>query len=63
MNRDDARNAAAESDLSIWHVEAKAWKRLRVRDPEDWPVLASALALGCPIWTEDLQGDRQNNLS
>ena len=23
------------------------------RDPEDWPILASALALGCPIWTED----------
>ena len=23
------------------------------RDPEDWPVLAAALALGCPIWTED----------
>ena len=21
--------------------------------PEDWPILASALALGCPIWTED----------
>jgi len=23
------------------------------RDEGDWPVLASALALGCPIWTED----------
>ena len=23
------------------------------RDPEDWPILAAALALGCPIWTED----------
>jgi hypothetical protein len=20
---------------------------------EDWPILASALAIGCPIWTED----------
>ena len=28
--------------------------RLRIpRDPDDWPILASALALGCPIWTED----------
>ena len=23
------------------------------RDPEDWPALALALALECPVWTED----------
>ena len=23
------------------------------RDEDDWPILAPALALGCPIWTED----------
>ena len=33
--------------------ETEARERLGSRDPEDWPVLASALALGCPIWTED----------
>jgi predicted nucleic acid-binding protein len=33
--------------------EAEARERLGKRDPEDWPILASALALGCPIWTED----------
>jgi predicted nucleic acid-binding protein len=33
--------------------EVEARKRLGTRDPEDWPVLATALALGCPIWTED----------
>ena len=33
--------------------EAEARQRLGPRDPEDWPILASALALGCPIWTED----------
>lgn len=33
--------------------EAEARKRLGARDPEDWPILAVALALGCPIWTED----------
>jgi predicted nucleic acid-binding protein len=33
--------------------EAEARKRLGARDPEDWPILASSLALGCPIWTED----------
>ena len=31
----------------------QARKRLGARDLEDWPILASALALGCPIWTED----------
>ena len=33
--------------------EAEARKRLAARDPEDWPILAAALALDCPIWTED----------
>jgi predicted nucleic acid-binding protein len=33
--------------------EGEARKRLGARDPEDWPILAAALALGCPIWTED----------
>lgn len=27
--------------------------RIGARDPEDWPVLACALAADCPIWTED----------
>jgi predicted nucleic acid-binding protein len=33
--------------------EDEARERLGNRDPEDWPILATALALGCPIWTED----------
>lgn len=33
--------------------EDEARERLRGRDEEDWPVLASALALACPIWSED----------
>lgn len=33
--------------------EGEARERLRGRDEEDWPILATALALGCPIWTED----------
>lgn len=33
--------------------EAEARERLGRRDPEDWPMLAAALALACPIWTED----------
>jgi len=33
--------------------ETGARQRLHDRDESDWPVLASALGLGCPIWTED----------
>jgi predicted nucleic acid-binding protein len=27
--------------------------RIEARDPDDWPIVATALLLGCPIWTED----------
>ncbi len=33
--------------------QEEAVQRLRGRDEEDWPVLATALVLSCPIWTED----------
>lgn len=33
--------------------ESVARERIDKRDEDDWPVLAAALALGCPIWTED----------
>ncbi|MGA2591444.1 MAG: PIN domain-containing protein [Bryobacteraceae bacterium] len=33
--------------------ESVARQRLAVRDMDDWPVLAAALTLRCPIWTED----------
>lgn len=33
--------------------EAEARRRLAGRDETDWPFLALALILGCPIWTED----------
>jgi predicted nucleic acid-binding protein len=33
--------------------EPVARQRLAERDEKDWPVLAAAMALGCPIWTED----------
>jgi predicted nucleic acid-binding protein len=32
---------------------AEALDRIAMRDQNDWPVLACALALQCPIWTED----------
>ena len=33
--------------------EKDARDRLRGRDETDWPVLATALALSCGLWTED----------
>jgi predicted nucleic acid-binding protein len=30
-----------------------ALDRIGTRDPMDWPIVAAALALDCPIWTED----------
>ena len=30
-----------------------ALSRIELRDPDDWPILATALTLECPIWTED----------
>ena len=33
--------------------EDEARRRLQGRDEKDWPVLASALALACAVWTED----------
>lgn len=31
----------------------EALSRIESRDPDDWPVLAAALVIECPIWTED----------
>lgn len=41
-------------DFETYSVsEEEARKRLLGRDPDDWHVLAAALVLSCPIWTED----------
>jgi len=43
--------------------EQDARDRLRARDETDWPVLATALALSCGIWTEDTDfWDRRRGL-
>ncbi|WP_245927344.1 PIN domain-containing protein [Aphanothece hegewaldii] len=36
---------------SLYEQEAK--QRIAVRDVDDWSVVAVALMLECPIWTED----------
>ena len=33
--------------------ETAARERISSRDAEDWPIVATALLLNCPIWTED----------
>jgi len=33
--------------------EQQARQRIALRDPDDWPVVAVALLLDLPIWTED----------
>ena len=41
-----------EADIyGDYSEEAK--QRIAVRDPDDWPIVAAALALNRPIWTED----------
>jgi predicted nucleic acid-binding protein len=37
------------------YAEAKtqALQRIGSRDADDWPVLACAMLVGCPVWTED----------
>ena len=41
-------------DKSIYQEHAvEAQQRIKSRDFHDWPIVATALALNCPIWTED----------
>lgn len=35
----------------LHEIEAK--QRIAIRDIDDWPVVAVALMLNCPVWTED----------
>jgi len=41
-------------DRSLYgDYERLARERVEIRDPDDWPVVAVALLLDLPIWTED----------
>jgi predicted nucleic acid-binding protein len=50
LNRLPALVQRIEFDV-YGEFEVRAKKR--IRDVRDWPVLATALALDCPVWTED----------
>lgn len=34
-------------------LQAQALQRIAMRDADDWPVLACAMTMDCPVWTED----------
>lgn len=34
-------------------LQTQALQRIALRDADDWPVLACAMTMGCPVWTED----------
>ncbi|MDN5907045.1 MAG: PIN domain-containing protein [Staphylococcus equorum] len=41
-----------ELDVYNQHCD-EAKERMKDRDLDDWPIVATALVLDCPIWTED----------
>lgn len=40
-----------QEELALVETEAKA--RIARRDARDWPAVAAAMLLNCPVWTED----------
>lgn len=34
-------------------LQTQALQRIALRDADDWPVLACAMTISCPVWTED----------
>lgn len=55
LNVLDMLARVVQSIESEWLEDFETMARLRLkhRDEQDWPILAAAMALGCPIWTED----------
>lgn len=41
------------ADDVLIEMESKAKARITSRDVNDWPAVAAALLLDCPVWTED----------
>ena len=41
-------------DIELYEQnQSEAEERMKHRDLDDWPIVATALTLDCPIWTED----------
>lgn len=41
------------ADEVLLEVESEAKARIAARDVNDWPAIAAAILLDCPVWTED----------
>ncbi len=51
---DQIGGVVEQVDRSLYEeYESIARGRVGLRDPEDWPVVATSLLLALPIWTED----------
>ena len=47
-------NVVRAIDAELYRpLQQQALARIGDRDPDDWPALACALMLNCPVWTED----------
>jgi|SRR5215472_929977 len=51
---DQIGRVVEQVDRSLYEEHQSAARgRIALRDPDDWPVVATALLLDMPIWTED----------
>lgn len=51
---DQLEHIVQSIDVELYEgMQQQALQRIAVRDADDWPVLACAMILDCPVWTED----------
>jgi len=51
---DSLETVVQSIDVDLYEgMRQQALQRIAIRDADDWPVLACAMTLGCPVWTED----------
>ena len=51
---DSLESIVQSLDLDLYaSLREKALQRIAKRDADDWPVLACAMTIGCPVWTQD----------
>lgn len=51
---DSLESVVQPIDFELYEgMQQQALQRIAARDADDWPVLAAAMTIGCPVWTED----------
>jgi predicted nucleic acid-binding protein len=61
VNSESAMDVLDALESLVWPLQlgvyegfkTQALQRIAMRDADDWPVLACAMTIGCPVWTED----------